>query len=900
MLAYASQQSVGGPIFGSASLAHVEEAEHDMGPLDEKKISKPSIGYAFRKPSGLINSLEWRSYYVKLLENKGCGCKGHASASRADVDGKMHAIGAKKMQPVPKNQPLCIGFSKKNRPYDQMLFNNGVIDILAPYPFGVVHLKQNYQRRLPSNRCTIHDARGTYTFAHVDAPKVQLQMQVHRTSASVRLFAKVQKCKGASGTDNIVDVKRSETTNWLKTPLRYAKIAKKQEANNNQFIEQGEVTSPFFQNFEGVHKKTFFTNSKIMMRPFLMDEQVNKVGMGSFVRRTQIPILDCTSNQRSFLSNKGGGPLHESEMQKSGKDLNSWCTEGAKQRFNECIFFAHAQCTEGAKVQVHTKTYSCTCTEGASAITSEADPKIANNSTHAVRSIALNSQSELELQSYIKRDQQGRQGINVHSLPDENLAQRSIILTPRYLPAPTLESLYNKFHTLPIFSTFIYKEWSHRFSFLEYFIWSARKNDLGLPFYNRRGACHTTRVNSINLIRNQIGAEGSKQFLFGFNGCTKNISYLERSQKGQLEHRFLSNSHVKRDGTDVESSIRKMLQAKRIRSTILSAFSPKVWADPQPFEGALCTVGMQGVSATVEGEKETFPSVASSDSIFDGDLRSASRSPKMQSKRTHVPCTRYLVSKNALQVIELRDKSSFSLPALSVQPVCFKKAFFSSQFSFYNLDGCLESGTSKTSQQHSRDRLFVEMEDTNEKMDQFASNNCNAPTEYQVQSETDTCTKGDLRHGCKVHQKDTELIKKKVSALSIFRHIDKFFGWRSYANVDSYALLINSPISPNSSDIKSAPHHFISSLQCTSDAPQVQRRGAKKIDSNSQIRSAFIKPDQLELEQSKRKSTEVSLHSRVYDPRIADGSIIEKHDEESFVKRDVTEPMLSASLDLPC
>ena len=96
----------------------------------------------------------------------------------------------------------------------------------------------------------------------------------------------------------------------------------------------------------------------------------------------------------------------------------------------------------------------------------------------------------------------------------------------------TLQGKYNKFHTLPIFSTFIYKEWSHRFSFLEYFIWSAQKNDLALPFYIRRDACHTARINSMNLIRNKIGLKKTtKQFLFSFNGCTKNILWNERFQK---------------------------------------------------------------------------------------------------------------------------------------------------------------------------------------------------------------------------------------------------------------------------------------------------------------------------------------------------------------------------------
>ena len=109
----------------------------------------------------------------------------------------------------------------------------------------------------------------------------------------------------------------------------------------------------------------------------------------------------------------------------------------------------------------------------------------------------------------------------------------------------TLQEKYNKFHTLPIFSTFIYKEWSHRFSFLEYFIWSARENDLALPFYIRQGTFYMARINSMNLIRNQIGLEKrAKEFLFGFNNCTRNISWsqrqlgpstLEKSSKPKLQ-----------------------------------------------------------------------------------------------------------------------------------------------------------------------------------------------------------------------------------------------------------------------------------------------------------------------------------------------------------------------------
>ena len=694
----------------------------------KKKRYKPSTGYAFRKPSGLTNSLEWRSYYAKLFDNKGYGCKGLRRGAN--------------------NQPLrpCIGFSKKNRQYDQMLFNNCVIDISAPYPFGVVHLKQNYQRRLPSNRCYISDE------------------------------AKRRDTSGEKA-DNIVSVQTSEAseaTNWFKTPTLRCKVGKKQEANNNHFIEQGEVASPFFQNFKGVHKKTFLTNSKIMMRPFIMDEQVNKVGIGSFVTRTEIPILDCASNQRRFLSNIIAQNKAIDHRQTSSQPPTLRCR--LKEKPGQLI-------KRACSAQMQQPTLFTSIDEQSnsnSQIASNSTPHRFTSSSRVTSSMLHVLHASSELESYTRSDEQGRQRMNVHSLSSENLKR---IPTLRYLPASPLENLYNKFHTLPIFSTFIYKEWSHRFSFLDYFIWSARQNDLGLPFYNRRGACHTTRVNSINLIRNQIGAEGSKQFIFGFNGCTKNILWNERSQKSQLEHRFPSNSCV----TRVTSP---MLKERR--------------TDPPK-------VGMHEVSAARECEKETFTPVASSSSIFDGDLR----------------CTHYLISKNALQVIELRDKSSFYSPALSVQPVCLKKAFFSSRFSFYNLDGCIEFGASKTQQanaQRERSRLFAEMEDSNEKIEQFASNNCtcyisdvtdNTFNTEDVTSEEDASSakqgdyeqsgkgkriKSDLRNGCKVHQKEThapavqvkELIKKKVDASSVFRQIDKFFGWRSYAHVDSDASLINS------------------------------------------------------------------------------------------------------------
>ena len=356
----------------------------------KKKMSNPSTGYAFRKPSDLINSIEWRSYYAKLVDHKGVKRPGKASAV----------------------------FSRKNHQYDQMFFNDCVIDISASYPFGLVHLKQN-------------------------------------------------------------SIEVGKQTEVLPPQNGYA--------NDNQFREQTQVTSPFFKNFKGVQKKNFFTNSKIMMRPFIRDKQFSKIGVGSFMTRTQIPILGCASNQPLL-------PIDTSSYKaivNSSDVVQSWCTVHRRRKDVSLLALAspmHVSSSFASPMHVHGRT--------------------------------------------------SRQRINGHSLSFSfaNLSSHSQTIN---LPALPLESLYNKFHTLPIFSTFIYKEWSHRFSFLEYFIWSARKNDLELPFYNRRGACHTTRVNSINLIRNQIGAKGmcvaKEQFLFGFNGCSRKIFLNERSQKAQLE-----------------------------------------------------------------------------------------------------------------------------------------------------------------------------------------------------------------------------------------------------------------------------------------------------------------------------------------------------------------------------
>ena len=677
----------------------------------KKNISNPSTSYAFRRPSGLINSIEWRSYYAKLLDNKGYSRSG----------------GGEKMYEQPYK--ASAGFSLKNRQYDQMIFNDCVIDISAPYPFGLVHLKQNDQRRLPCN---------------------------------------------------LIRAKQDVNS---KTKSGYV--------NDNSFREQTQVTSPFLKNFKGVQKKTFFTNSKIMMRPFIMDEQFPKVGIGSFVTRTQIPILDCTcclihnlllsmqhscidKNLKKAAKNQPLLPVDPPSYKATANSFDVVCAlhrpphaashalskvyqGGPGSRLKEKQMTVHAPYTPyGVKVQRQLRKKN-----GRVPCTLETHPQMQQATW------------------FTSSEEQGRQKTN--------------------FPAPPLESLYNKFHTLPIFSTLIYKEWSHRFSFLEYFIWSARKNDLGLPFYNRRGACHTTRVNSINLIRNQIGAEGmcvaKEQFLFGFNGCTRNILWNERFQKAQLEQ-FVSlekeNSYLPFSTlSEVAFSNRRFdernaakkerpcfqVQSHSLFASVKSFFAPSVHL--RELERS-CKDGL--TEKVTKGKLQPLPLLCISDAHTQS-LPVASSGLKR--------CAHYLVSKNALQVIELRDKSSSYAPALSVQPVSLKKALFSSRFSVFHFYGCSESQVSKTQQvnaQPERSGLFAEMEDTNEKREQFESTNgpciSSALSGDYEQGGKEKRTKGDLGNGYKVHQKDAFFLKKKVCASSVFRKLEKVFGWQSYARVD--------------------------------------------------------------------------------------------------------------------
>ena len=623
----------------------------------KKNIYQPSTGYtsyAALKPSGLINSVEWRSYYAKLVADK-----------RGERPCKASA-----------------GFSIKNRQYDQMLFNDCVIDISAPYPFGVVHLKQNYQRRLPAN---------------ITPPPQTLRSQQSWGSSQVECVKGVIFPQGAKNRANDSEAQRR------------GKQFTSLEVNHNQLIEQGEVTSPFFQNFRGVQKKAFFTNSKIIARPFIMDEQVKGVGIGSFVTRTKIPFLGCASNQTLLPVDP---PLYT-------------------------IDDAHAR-ARAPKVQV---------------------------------------QVQVQRLKIVKRVE-----VHVENLKSSNLKTRGV------KKDPPLESLYNKFHTLPIFSTFIYKEWLHRFSFLEYFIWSARKNDLGLPFYSRRGACHTTRINSINLIRNQIVAFSNRRLVSGGG---------ERRSKGSETLRL----------------------PYRTRAVAL-ALAPKVHVQVQEV-------------ACPQGAKNK---------------------------------ANYLVSKNALQVIELRDKSSSYAPALSVKPVCLKKALFSSRFSLYNLYGCIESEALKTqqgSEQHERSCLLAKIEDATERIEQFASNNCTFKRgDYSQDGEekrtfTSEQVWGDL---CKVHQEDAEFIKKKVSASAVFRQIDKFFAWRLSAHVDfSVSPSAHASHQANYSvrsaelnPITPSPHHPIRSAHNKVGDHHKWSVGDKLVT----------------YEQDKEQSTEVFLHPRVRDSRI--------------------------------
>ena len=754
----------------------------------KKKKSNPNTGYTFIKPSDLINSIEWRSYYAKLVDNKGYSRSG----------------GAEKMHERPFK--ATAGFSRKNREYDQMLFNDCVIDISAPYPFGLVHLQKNYQRRLPWVRLLQSKSRRCKETNWLKTPiKVGKQTEM-LTPNLIRAHAPYAPHGTETAEVHVQDV-NYKTQNGVRASSYNIKDVTQTrcKVNDNQFLEQTQVTSPFFPNFKGVQKKNFFTNYKIMMRPFIMDEQFPKVGMGSFVTRTQIPILDCALHRVSPSTGAKNQPMLPVDppsynsfdvVQSSlhlGCTVNKPCTVSAP-----CISRLKEKQPTVSR-QLRKKNGRLQCTSGSDCVTSLMLKEEVKNGVLAKQEkseVTFATHPQMQQATWFTSiDEQGRQKMNVHSLlsshslctfaPEVHCAHTN-------LPAPTLESLYNKFHTLPIFSTFIYKEWSHRFSFLEYFIWSARKNDLGLPFYNRRGACHTTRVNSINLIRNQIGAQGmcvsKEQFLFGFNGCTRNIFWNERSQKAQLEQ-FVS----------------------------LDKKTPYL-----PFS-ALSKVAAE---------------------------------------------------RNA---IELRDKSSFYAPALSVQPVSLKKALFSSRFSVFNFYGCSKSEVSKTQQanpQHERSWLFAEMEDTNEKIEQFKSNNGtaskagqgaqvntkedaikerhlgalhDASTRDSEQGRKEKRTKGDLSNGYKVHQKEAFFLKKKVGASSIFRQIDKFFGWQSYAHVaflhNSNSLLapsvhdvsLNAPLgsefAPSVSCISDAHDEMSVSLGCISSAPKVMplREGEERV-----------------------------------------------------------------------
>ena len=736
----------------------------------KKKMSNPNTGYAFRKPSDLLNSIEWRSYYAKLLDNK--------VYSRSGVASKMHDRQCK----------ASAGFSIKNRKYDQMLFNDCVIDISAPYPFGLVHLQKDYQRRLPWVRLLQSKSRRCKETNWLKTPiKVGKQTEMlppNLIRAHTPDGGKVHVQDVNYKTQNGVGASFLHLLSCVTSPMlqrRFDSTQTRCKVNDNQFLEQTQVTSPFFQNFKGVQKNNFFTNYKIMMRPFIMDEQFPKVGMGSFVTRTQIPILDCALHRFSPSADANNQPMLPVDPPLYKAIANSFDVVQSSMGKKHCTLASFAvPCISRFKEKQTTVSGQLRKKNGRLQCTSVSDciKELTSKAGGVKSEVTFATHPQMQQATWFTSiDEQGRQKMNVHSL----LSSHSLCTEGAHtnLPAAPLESLYNKFHTLPIFSTFIYKEWSHRFSFLEYFIWSARKNDLGLPFYNRRGACHTTRVNSINLIRNQIGAQGmcvaKEQFLFGFNGCTRNIFWNERSQKAQLEQ-FVSldkkNSYLPFSALSEVAAERSAAKTERCNIENLTQI-----------EQATSDVSLP-VASSSYNIKDLIP------------------------KGLH-----YLVSKNALQVIELRDKSSCTKrdPALSVQSVSLKKAFFSSRFSVFNFYGCSESEVSKTQQansQHERFWLFSEMEDTNEKIEQFESNNGAASRAGQgaqvtgalhdanreghlgalhdastKDSEQEKRTKRDLGNGYKVHKKEAFFLKKKVGASSIFRQIDKFFGWQSYAHV---------------------------------------------------------------------------------------------------------------------
>ena len=88
------------------------------------------------------------------------------------------------------------------------------------------------------------------------------------------------------------------------------------------------------------------------------------------------------------------------------------------------------------------------------------------------------------------------------------------------------ERRYHKLHTLPVFSTFTYKEWSDRFAFLDYLIGPSKRYDLPVPFYTRVGTPHIARRYSVNLVKNKFALEKTPKHwhdAINANECEANV-----------------------------------------------------------------------------------------------------------------------------------------------------------------------------------------------------------------------------------------------------------------------------------------------------------------------------------------------------------------------------------------
>ena len=303
--------------------------------------------------------------------------------------------------------------------------------------------------------------------------------------------------------------------------------------NLNPFIE---VASPFFDHFLQVTRKAYLRKSLGSLKKFRSHKKTGRI---NFI--TNGPTL--LEAQKNWL-NKKDVPKRTNPLGSLSSMQSSFCTSYAP----SCFAFGEKQETKAQMLLVESKTFNQSTNkmqhivqhssyhpfskntfglgqsdanneypykvDNLSPFLSNKLNKLENGSVKSVQSkIAMISKKFNSLTENAdllnqtngstvakRRGYKKRRNNMLCFAPSEHNLGSSIFDTQ-----PTVQEKYNKFHTLPIFSTLIYKEWSHRFSFLEYFVWSARKNDLILPFYINRGACHTARLDSINLLKNQIG-----------------------------------------------------------------------------------------------------------------------------------------------------------------------------------------------------------------------------------------------------------------------------------------------------------------------------------------------------------------------------------------------------------